>query len=217
MKKEIFEFIESQRENHTITLLCRLYLVSRFGHYSWKSRGLSKHSLQEIGLTQKIEKLFDETQGIYGSPKIHERLKQKGIHVGVNRVARIMQVNNLKARCARLYRNHSKMDRFYASISNEIREVKASKPNQVWVSDVPYLQVNKEWRYLAVILDKFSRRVIGWSLSKKRNVDLTLKAFKRASKNKLNQSSVYFYSDRGAEYVANKYRYSHKQPSLYYS
>lgn len=117
-----------------------------------------------------------------------------------------MQANDLKARCARIYRNHSKMDRFYASISNEIKDVKASKPNQVWVGDVTYLRVNKEWRYLAVILDKFSRRVIGWSLSKKRNVDLTLTAFKRASKNRLNQSSLYFHSDRGAEYVANKYR-----------
>jgi len=183
-----------------------VYSVSRFGCYSWKSRGLSKHSQQEIALTQQIEKVFGETQGIYGSPKIHHCLKQKGVYVGLNRVARIMQANGLKARCTRIYRNHSKMDRFYASISNEIKGVEAHKPNQVWVGDVTYLRVNKEWRYLAVILDKFSRRVIGWSLSKKRNVDLTLTAFKRASKNRVVQSNLYFHSDRGAEYVANKYR-----------
>lgn len=150
--------------------------------------------------------MFGETQGIYSSPKIHKHLQQEGIHVEVNHVARIMQANDLKARCARIYRNHSKMDRFYASINNEIKDVKANKPNQVWVGDVTYLRVNKEWRYLAVILDKLSRRVIGWSLSKKRNVDLTLTAFKRASKKRIAQSSLYFHSDRGAEYVANKYR-----------
>ena len=205
-KKEIYAFIETQRESYALSLLCRVYSVSRFGYYSWKSRGLSRHTQQDRELSQQIERLFRETQGIYGSPKIHQCLKREGIHVGLNRVARIMQVNDLKARCARIYRNHSKMDRFYASIRNEIKDVKASKPNQVWVGDVTYLRVNEEWRYLAVILDKFSRRVIGWSLSKKRNVDLTLTAFKRASKNRLNQSSVYFHSDRGAEYVANKYR-----------
>lgn len=117
-----------------------------------------------------------------------------------------MQENDLKARCARIYRNHSKMDRFYASIKNEICDLEATGPNQIWVGDVTYLRVNDEWRYLAVIMDKFSRKIVGWSLSKKRNADLSLAAFKRAARNRLLQAGLYFHSDRGAEYVANKYR-----------
>jgi len=117
-----------------------------------------------------------------------------------------MQENGLKARCARIYRCHARMDRFYASIRNEIHELEATGPDQIWVGDVTYLRVNEEWRYLAVILDKYSRRVVGWSLSKRRNVDLSLAAFKRAARKRLVQSGLYFHSDRGAEYVATKYR-----------
>ncbi len=121
-------------------------------------------------------------------------------------MARLMREIGLKARCARIYRCHAKMDRFYASIRNEIHELEATGPDQIWVGDVTYLRVNEEWRYLAVILDKFSRRVVGWSLSKRRNVDLSLAAFKRAARKRLVQTGLYFHSDRGAEYVATKYR-----------
>ena len=117
-----------------------------------------------------------------------------------------MQETGLKARCARIYKSHTAHDRFYASIGNKIHDLEATAPNQIWVGDVTYLRVNEEWRYLAVIMDKFSRRIVGWSLSVKRNVDLSLTAFKRAASKRLIQSGLYFHSDRGSEYVAHKYR-----------
>jgi putative transposase len=180
--------------------------VSRDGYYSWRSRGLSERAKSEIELTENIERVFGEYKGIYGSPKIHHVLTQEGLVVGVNRIARLMQEHGLKARCARIYRSHATLDRFYASIRNQIHDLVATGPDQIWVGDVTYLRVNGEWRYLAVILDKFSRRVVGWSLSKRRNVDLSLAAFKRAAKKRLVQPGLYFHSDRGAEYVATKYR-----------
>ena len=134
-------------------MLCRVYDVSRFGYQSWKARGQSARLQSDVELTESIERVFGEVDGIYGSPKIHEALRQEGIIVGQNRVARLMQENGLKARCARIYRCHAKMDRFYASIRNEIHELEATGPDQIWVGDVTYLRVNEEWRYLAVILD----------------------------------------------------------------
>ena len=98
------------------------------------------------------------------------------------------------------------MERFYASIKNQICDLEATGPDQIWVGDVTYLRVNEQWRYLAVIMDKFSRKIVGWSLSKKRDVDLTLTAFKRAATKRLVQAGLYFHSDRGAEYVASKYQ-----------
>jgi putative transposase len=98
------------------------------------------------------------------------------------------------------------MDRFYASIRNEICDREATGPDQIWVGDVIYPKVNVGWRYLVVILDKYSHKVVVWSLSSKRNADLSLTAFKRAAKKLLVQSGLYFHSDRGAEYVAKKYR-----------
>ena len=180
--------------------------MSRFGYYSWKSRGRSARAQKDIELTNQIETAYHAVDGIYGSPKIHQRLKQEGIHAGKNRVARLMQENELKARCARIYRSHAKIDRFYASIRNQIHDLEATGPDQIWVGDVTYLKVNEEWRYLAVILDKYSRRVVGWSLSKKRNAELSLAAFKRAAAKRLISTGLYFHSDRGAEYVAHKYQ-----------
>ena len=187
-------------------MLCEVYDVSRFGYASWKARGESKHTKRDRELRVGIEKLFGSVHGIYGSPKIHALLIQEGEVVGENRVARLMQENNLKARCSRIYKNNTKQDRFYASISNKIHELEATGPNQIWVGDVTYLWVNDHWRYLATVMDKYSRKIVGWSLSIKRDVHLTLTAFKRASTKRLMQSGLYFHSDRGSEYVALKYQ-----------
>lgn len=186
--------------------MCELYDVSRYGYASWKRRGPSKRSQEEQKLIAHIEQVFYGVDGIYGSPKVHGELIQQGITVGLNRVARIMHENGLKARCSVIYRSHAKLDSFYASLDNKICELEATGPNQIWVGDVTYLKVNGQWRYLAVVMDKYSRRIVGWSLSKKRDANLSLAAFKRAAQNRLIQPGLYFHSDRGAEYVATKYR-----------
>jgi transposase InsO family protein len=95
------------------------------------------------------------------------------------------------------------IERVFGEVDGIYGSPNATGPDQIWVGDVTYLRVNDEWRYLAVILDLFSRKVVGWSLSKLRNVDLSLAAFKAAAKKRLVQPGLYFQSDRGAEYLAN--------------
>jgi putative transposase len=191
--------------NYPLNMLCWIYDVSRFGYHSWKARGASGRSEKDAELMKDIERVFGEVDGIYGSPKIHEVLTQEGNGVGQNRVARLMRENGLKARCARIYRRHAGLNRFHATIGNEIHDMEATGVDRVWVGDVRYLQVNGQWRYLLVILDKYSRRVVGWSLSKKRDVELSLAEFKHASKKRLLNSGLFFHSYRGAEYVALRY------------
>lgn len=205
-KKEIYEFIDHQRPYYPLKLLCEVYETNRFSYASWKRRGISKHDARDNELRDSIEKLYHDSAGIYGSPKIYYKLKQKGIYTGKNRVARIMREIGLKARCSRIYRKHTNYDMFHARITNQIHEKKATKPNQIWVGDVTYLKVNKQWRYLAVVMDKYSRRIVGWSLSVKRNVALSLQAFKQATRKRLIKTGLYFHSDRGAEYVGFKYQ-----------
>jgi putative transposase len=194
------------RGTYPLNVMCEVYSVSRFGYASWKRRGLSKRAKQDVVLAEKIETLFCEFDGIYGSPKIHAELKSGGETIGLNKVARLMREAELKARAARIYRSHATLDRFYASFKNEIHDLEATGPDQIWVGDVTYLYVNGQPRYLAVVLDKYSRRIIGWSLSKKRNAELTLTAIKHAANKRVVAAGLYFHSDRGQEYLATKYR-----------
>jgi transposase InsO family protein len=150
--------------------------------------------------------VYGEVEGVYGSPKVTEALRQEGMVVGENRVARLMRENELVARCTRIYRRHAGLNRFFARIGNEIRDKQATGPDQIWVGDVTYLEVNGVWRYLAMVMDLYSRKIVGWSLSRRRDGSLSLAAFKRATKNRLLKSGLYFHSDRGAEYIATKYQ-----------
>ena len=150
--------------------------------------------------------MFGEADGLYGSPKVTKALRSEGFTVGENRIARLMRENGLVARCAQIYRRHAGVNRFFAQIKNEIHDKQATGPDQICVGDVTYLQVNGVWRYLAVVMDLYSRKIVGWSLSKQRDAKLSLTAFKQATKKRLLKAGLYFHSDRGAEYIATKYQ-----------
>ncbi len=187
-------------------MMFRLYDVSRTGYQSWLTRGESKRSEQDRELLSAIERVYVEVDGAYGSPKMTKALRQEGMLVGENRIARLMRENGLVARCARIYRKHAGVNRFFSKIKNELYDKEATGPDQIWVGDVTYLEVNGNWRYLAVVMDLYSRKVVGWSLSKRRDAALSLAAFKQATKKRLLNVGLYFHSDRGAEYVATKYQ-----------
>jgi transposase InsO family protein len=117
-----------------------------------------------------------------------------------------MRKNALKARVSKLYRSNPGHHAFYASIPNEQLEKIATSPDQVWVGDVTYLRVGNVWRYLAVVMDKYSRRVIGWSMGKARDTNLTIAALNRAVFNRKRASGVIFHTDRGIEYAGYAFR-----------
>jgi putative transposase len=129
-----------------------------------------------------------------------------GDRASKGRVERLMRKNALKARVAKLYRSNPGHHAFYASIPNKQLEKIATGPDQVWVGDVTYLKVGKVWRYLAVVMDKYSRRLIGWSLGKARDANLTIAALNRAVFNRRKASGVIFHTDRGIEYAAYAFR-----------
>lgn len=194
------------RGRHRLWVLCEVLEVTPSGYQAWKRRGLCQRRKEDERLGQEIEKLFDQSGCALGSPKIYHQMKAKGFNVGLNRVARLMAERGLVARANRVYRPHAHQEKYFASFKNTAIDVIPTQANQVWVGDVTYLKVNDQWRYLAVVLDKFSRRVIGWSLSHKRDVSLSLKAVKNAARKRLMGSGMYFHSDKGSEYLATRYR-----------
>ena len=186
--------------------LCRRYGVTRGGYYAWRRGKPSLHARVDERLSVRIRAIFEASEETYGSPRVHAVLAQAGWRVGRKRVARLMRDAALKARSARIYRRTPGTRRFFEGIPNRILDVKTTAPGQVWVGDVTYLRSGGRWRYLAVVLDRHSRRVLGWSLGVRRDLALTLDALNRARRGRRFRSELIFHSDRGVEYSAYAFR-----------
>lgn len=186
--------------------LCERYRVTRTGYYAWCRRAPSARSRRDDKLIKRVRAIFDASDGTYGSPRIHFTLQAAGFKTGRKRVARLMRSAALRARSARIYRRTPGTRRFFAEIPNRVLGLETTAPGQIWVGDVTYLRSAGRWRYLAVVLDRHSRRVLGWSLGQKRDVKLTLHALNRALLRRRLQPGLIFHSDRGVEYSAYAFR-----------
>ena len=180
--------------------------MSRSGYYAWRMRGESQRAADDQRLSLEIAAIFAWSEGTYGSPRVHAALRKAGIRAGRKRVARIMRENRLKARSARLYRRMPGTKRFFGGIPNRIVDRPTTATNQIWVGDITYLRSAGRWRYLAVVMDRHSRRVIGWRLGPQRGLSLTLGALDQALARRHPPAGLVFHSDRGVEYSAFAYR-----------
>jgi putative transposase len=187
--------------------MCSYLAVSPSGFYAWSQREPCERALRDQDLLPRVQKIHADSRGFYGSPRIKHALSQQGTEVSQGTVARVMRGARLQGRSARLYRKSRVAQRaFFTSIANAQRGVQLERVNQIWVGDVTYLRVSGQWRYLAVVMDKFSRRIIGWSLSKQRDAALTNEAMGHALRNRKPEIGLIFHSDRGIEYAAWAYR-----------
>ena len=184
-----------------------LYGVSRVGYYAWRHRGESARRGQDRSLQSRIRTVFETSGGTYGSPRIHRALQAVGEQVSRRRVERLMREAGLRARAVTLYRRIPGLHGFYTSIPNRQLDGLATRPDQVWVGDITYLKVGGAWRDLAVVMDRYSRRVLGWSLGPHKDARLTLRALNYAVAHRRPRSGVIFHSDRGVEYAAYAFRH----------
>ena len=185
--------------------LCALYGVTRAGFYAWRARAESAHAERDRELIQAIEKIFQESAGTYGSPRVQRELVSQGWQVSRRRVERLMRTAGLRGRVVRVYRANPRLHRVYAQHPNRLWKHQAKRPDAVWVGDVTYLRVAKHWCYLAIVMDQCSRRVVGWSLKRARGTPLTLAAFEQAFRRRRPRRLI-FHSDRGIEYAAPAFR-----------
>ncbi len=197
-----FAFIACHGPEFGVRYLCQHLQVSRSGYYAWRRRPRCERSLQDGDLLRQIEHIFTHHRERYGSPRVHAVLRQQGVMVARKRVARLMRDNGMKARMSRLYKRHSAgVARSVALISNlRLSLPRPAGPNQHWASDVTYIRHGKSWRYLAVVVDLYSRRVIGWSLAKHRTSELTRAALMMALRRRTPHPGAIFHTDRGSEY-----------------
>jgi transposase InsO family protein len=191
---------------HDLTLMCRVYGVTRAGYYAWRSRERSERELRNETLAEQIRAVHLESHGTYGSPRVHQALRRKGHCVGKHRVARLMRSHGIKARVATIRYTNPSLQRYYGSIPNQQLDLQLKTPDQVWVGDITYLKVAGIYRYLAVVMDKYSRRVVGWSYGPRKDVKLTLEALNRAVGSRRPGSGLVFHTDRGIEYAAGAFK-----------
>ena len=190
-----------------MAFLCRRYKVSRSGFYAWESRGKSRRRRNDEELSAVIVRIHRESRGAYGSPRVHKELRREGIHCSNKRVARLMREHGLRGRVSSLYRRSTGVHKFFEKTGNlRLEEPLPTRTDQIWVGDLTYLRLGKHWRYLATVMDLFSRRIIGWTLARKRTTTVTLRALKRAIALRDPKPGLIFHSDRGIEYSAYVYQ-----------
>ena len=186
--------------------MCRLYGVSAAGFYAWKQRDPSLRALEDERLAEQIRQVHQDSRQTYGSPRVHAALKRQGESAGKRRIERIMRQRGIRACSAGLYRRMPGTTRFYGSIGCQVHEREVTAPDQVWVSDVTYLKVSGQWRYLATVMDRYSRRVLGWSVSPEKSTQVVKAALAQAIRSRQPTHGTILHSDRGSEFLAYAYR-----------
>jgi putative transposase len=202
-----FRFIEAEKATFPIRALCRALEVSPSGYYAWRSRGPSPRARADIGLRHAIRVVHAESCGRYGSPRIHRAIQARGFLAGRNRVIRLMQAEGLRARRRRRFRVTTDSRHACPVAANLVqRRFVAHRPNQLWVADLTYLPTARGWLYLAVILDVFSRRVVGWAVRPTLHTDLVSAALQLALGRRRPPRGLIHHSDRGLQYASAAYQ-----------
>ena len=192
---------------YTVALMCRVLGVAPSGYYAWLKCPTSKRAKQDEMLQPHVRAAFQTSKQRYGSPRVHAELRAQGHCVGRKRVARLMREAGLRARSRRRFR-HTTLSKHREPLAPNVvaRQFEVTSPNQVWVSDLTYLPTQTGFAYLAVILDLFARRVVGWAVSDNLDATVAVTALQRALALRPAPAGLVHHSDRGVHYACADYR-----------
>jgi len=191
----------------SVRMMCRLLCVSPSGFYDWRDRPPSKRKQENEILAAKIKAIFDEEHARVGAKRIKKRLDLEGIKVSRHRTARIMRVNGWRAKAAKKFKATTNSNHKLPVAPNLLQQnFSANRPNEKWVSDITYVWTDEGWLYLAVIMDLYSRMVVGWALSERMTSLLVIDALQMAIWRRRKPQGVIIHSDRGSQYCSNDYQ-----------
>jgi putative transposase len=194
--------------------MCKVMGVSRSGYYKWRNAPPSERKKRRTELTKRIKHHYEDTNGIYGSPKITDMLTKEGVIVGEKTVGRLMKENNLRSITMKKFKvttTDSNHDLPIAPNWLNRQFNICTKPNQVWVTDITYIRTRQGMMYLASVLDLFTRKIVGWQLGERMTVKLVIDALDKAYIAQKPDSRLIHHSDRGSQYASVEYRAKLKQ------
>jgi putative transposase len=200
-----YAFIKEHRQEFRLLSMCRVLKVHRSGYYAWLKEPQSPRVLENAKLSEQIRYYYDQSMGIYGSPRIYHDLKEAGIGCSENRVARLMKASQLRS--IRGYkRPRYRIGRPSLVSPNQLqRQFTHDAPDQAWVTDITYIRTHEGWLYLAVVIDLHSRLVVGWSMQARMETRLVLDALTMAVWRRKPKNGLIIHSDQGSQFGSDAF------------
>lgn len=187
--------------------MCQVLKVSRAGFYKWLNKEITEKVIKRQNLLEKIKRIYEDSRGNYGSPRIHKKLQRTGTNCNHKTVETIMRKNNIRARRKTKFKLTTDSNHALPLAKNILdRCFKTEKQDQVWVSDITAVNTKEGWLYLTVFIDLYSRKVLGWSMSPWMNTELVVEAFRMALARRGYKVSPLVHSDRGGQYASDLLR-----------
>lgn len=202
-----FTFIDRTKTEFPVQRLCSVLEVSQSGYFAWKSRPSCRRQRDDMILLAHVRSAFAISNGTYGSPRMTRELQDSGLAVGRRRTARLMRENGLKARQKRRFKRTTDSEHDWPIAPNLLdQDFSAERPDEKWGADISYIWTREGWLYLAVVIDLFGRRVVGWSTSDRLHRGLPLAALHKALVMRRPKASLIHHSDRGSQYCSTDYQ-----------
>lgn len=202
-----FALIDAAKEEFPVHRLCRVLGVSQSGYFAWKGRPACRRQHEDMVLLAHVRSAFALSNGTYGSPRMTRELQDGGLAVGRRRTARLMRENGLRARQTRRFRRTTDSHHAWPIAPNLLdQDFSAERPNQKWGSDISYIWTREGWLYLAVVIDLFARRVVGWAMADRLHRELALTALRKALIMRRPAPGLIHHADRGSQYCSADYQ-----------
>lgn len=202
-----YQFIEMHREQFDVQVMCQAMQVSRSGYYAWRSRTASKREMADSLFTKEIRRVFEESRKTYGYERIWRVLLSARILCGKHRVRRLMRQAELVVKQTKGYKRTTRRNPAHQAAPNLLEgDFEAAQPNSKWCADITYIPTQEGWLYLAVILDLFSRRIVGWAMDERMTQQLVCTALEMALGQRQPAGSLIHHSDRGSQYTSTAFQ-----------
>lgn len=201
------QVIHRHRGEFPVTMMCRLLLVARSTYYAWVRRPESPRARANRQLVSQVRIVHQESDRTYGSPRIYEELKAQGVRCSENRIARLMRLHRIRAKQPRRFKVTTDARHAFPVAPNVLnRQFAVDVPDRVWMTDLTYIWTGQGWLYLAVVMDLFSRRIVGWAMRPWLTTAIGLEALQAALLTRRPPPALLHHSDRGGQYASGEYQ-----------